>query len=270
MPYLLFVDGIPRVKAQTVLRPKEAPMKRTSLDEFLIATKNKGASDEFLVQLLKDKGFPASDVYAALGRHYTELTGLPLPEARGRLESARGAFFNLLAFSTLATWLFAVGYLWFELINGWFPDAASQDYRYARTWTQLGWPMAALIVIFPVFTWATWRIIREQEADTSVPLSSIRRWLTNLALLLTALVFISDLATFLATFLQGGVSARFALKSLIVFVLVGADFLYYNHGLSREAPARRHWHQAFALASLATILLTLTLGFLRLGSPANQ
>lgn len=130
--------------------------------------------------------------------------------------------------------------------------------------------MAALIVIFPVFTWATWRIIREQEADTSVPLSSIRRWLTNLALLLTALVFSSDLATFLATFLQGGVSARFALKSLIVFVLVGADFLYYNHGLSHEAPARRHWHQAFALASLATILLTLTLGFLRLGSPANQ
>src|SRR5580658_6970831 len=245
-------------------------MKRTQLDEFLSAAKDKGASDEFLVQMLKDRGFPVGEVYQALGRRYAELTGVAIPEARGRLESAREAFFNLLAFSTLAMWLFAVGYLSFELIDGWFPDLSSPPYDYNWTWARLGWPIASLIVAFPVFVWATWRIIREQEADPSLPLSAMRRWLTNIALLFTALVFIGDLVTFLATFLQGGISARFTLKSLVVLLLVGADFLYYNRGLSRETPERRHWHRAFALASFATILLTLTLGFLRIGSPASQ
>lgn len=243
---------------------------RTPLDEFLIAAKDKGASDEFLVQMLKERGFPAGEIYQALGRHYAELTGVPIPEARGRLEAAREAFFNLLAFSTLATWLFALGYLSFGLIDGWFPDLSNAGYRYNWTWEQLGWPMASVIVVFPVFVWATWRIIREQEANPSLPPSAMRRWLTNIALLLTALVFIGDLVTFLATYLQGGVSARFALKSLVVLVLVGADFLYYNRGLSRTAPARQHWHRAFALASLATILLTLALGFVRIGSPTSQ
>jgi hypothetical protein len=244
-------------------------MMRTPLDEFLTAAKEKGASDEFLVQMLKDRGFPVGEVYQALGRRYSALTGVPIPEARGRLEVAREAFFNLLAFSTLATWLWAAGYLWFYLIDGWFPDMSRTVYV-VRSWADLGWPMASLIVVFPVFVWATWRIIREQEADPSLPLSAMRRWLTNIALLLTALVFIGDLVTFLATFLQGDVSARFTLKSVVVLVLVGADFLYYNRGLSRETPARKHWHRGFALASLAAILLTLTLGFLRIGSPANQ
>ena len=43
-------------------------MKRTPLDNFLSAAKEKGASDEFLVQLLKDRGFPVGEVYQALGR----------------------------------------------------------------------------------------------------------------------------------------------------------------------------------------------------------
>jgi len=240
------------------------------LDEFLRAAKAKGASDEFLVAMLKEQGWQVSDVYQALGRYYVEVTGVPIPEVRGRLESAREAFFHLLAFSTLATWVFATGNLWFELINGWVPDATDSRYYSQWTWSQVAWQMAALMVAFPAFLWATRAILRDQAANQASASSPIRRWLTNIALLLTALVFIGDLVTFVATFLQGGLTLRFAAKSLVVVVLAGTVFLYYNRGLARSAVAPQQWHRGFAVTALAFIVLTLSLGFMQTGTPAAQ
>ena len=64
------------------------------LDAFLLAAKARGATDEFLVALMKEQGWPTSEVYQALGRHYAEATGVAIPGARGRMESAREAFFR--------------------------------------------------------------------------------------------------------------------------------------------------------------------------------
>ncbi|HEY3440978.1 MAG TPA: DUF5671 domain-containing protein [Paludibaculum sp.] len=239
-------------------------------DDFLRAAKAKGASDEFLVAMLKEQGWQVGDVYQALGRYYVEITGLPIPEVRGRLESAREAFFHLLAFSTLATWVFATGNLWFELINGWVPDATDPRYYYRWTWSQVAWQMAALMVAFPAFLWATRAILRDQSANPASSSSPLRRWLTNIALLLTALIFIGDLVTFVATFLQGGLTLRFAAKSLIVVLLASSVFLYYNRGLARSAMAPSRWHRGFAVTALAFIVLTLGLGFMQTGTPAAQ
>jgi hypothetical protein len=149
-------------------------------------------------------------------------------------------------------WVFAAGYLWFELINRWFPDAAEGGCYYGWTWSQISWQMASLIVAFPAFLWATRCILCDQEANPAQPLSSLRRWITNIALLLTAVTFIGDLVTFVATFLQGGITMRFAMKSIVVFVLAAAVFLYYNRGLARV-------HTAVTRS-----------GFLQTGSPAAQ
>jgi protein-S-isoprenylcysteine O-methyltransferase Ste14 len=55
-------------------------------------------------------------------------------------------------------------------------------------------------------------------------------------LLITALVVIGDLISFLARFLSGGLSWSFALKSLVVCVIAGAIFWYYTAALrAREA-----------------------------------
>lgn len=94
------------------------------LDDFLKAAKSKGASDQFLVALLKEKGWPSKQIYESLERYYVEEGGVAIPESPSRLESAREAFFHLLAFATLGTWVFALGSTWFELINHWIPDLA--------------------------------------------------------------------------------------------------------------------------------------------------
>ena len=231
------------------------------LDAFLQAAKQKGASDEFLVALLRERGWPETDIYQALGRHYAEATGVPVPAARGRMESAREAFFHLLAFSTLATWLIATGSLWFELIDIWFPNPARASAA-VWAWRRVAWQMASIIVAFPVFVAATRSILHELEQNPEKAISPVRRWLTNIALLVAALVTIGDLMAFVAGFLQGEMTTRFALQCLTIFVLAGAVFLYYGRSSTRV------WNRSFASVSAGAIAVTLALGFLQTGSPA--
>ena len=63
-------------------------MEQTSTSEklhtFIEASKAKGAADDFLVNLLREQGWAAKDIYAALGRYYQSLTGLPPKEPEKR------------------------------------------------------------------------------------------------------------------------------------------------------------------------------------------
>ncbi|BDC51485.1 hypothetical protein F183_A38010 [Bryobacterales bacterium F-183] len=248
-------------------------MSNSELDGFLRAAKAQGASDEFLVRLMQQHGWPERSVYEALGRHYAESTGLPMPAARGALESAREAFFHLLAFGTLSVWMYAIGSIWFTMIEYWFPDATSPYYG-SRSWRirEVSWQIAAILVSFPVFAYATRKIVADLIANPDNAASAVRRWLTNIALLITALVFIGDLVAFLATFLQGEITARFAAKSLVVLVLSGAVFAYYTRGVNTRGAAvlNAGWHRQFAMVAGVLIVLTLVIGFWRTGSPGNQ
>ena len=53
---------------------------RDELQAFVKTAKEKGATDEFLVAMLRDKGWPAKDVYAVFAQRYAEQTGIVLPE----------------------------------------------------------------------------------------------------------------------------------------------------------------------------------------------
>ena len=62
------------------------------LQSFIDTSKSKGAEDEFLAALLTRSGWPAGDVYAALGHYWESTTGLAIPKRAGAGESARDAF----------------------------------------------------------------------------------------------------------------------------------------------------------------------------------
>ena len=100
----------------------------SKLQDFVDSSKSKGATDEFLAALLTRRGWPAADVYTALGKYWEASTGLAIPERPGAGESARDAFLYLLSFTTLATWTTAVGSMVSEFINHRFPDAVSRNY----------------------------------------------------------------------------------------------------------------------------------------------
>ena len=110
----------------------------SDLPSFIYASKERGAADEFLVALLTRHGWPADDVYAALGEYWQHATGIALPSRISRGESARDAFLYLLSFGTLATWTTALGSMLFRFIEYWLPDLLAHEHwrslRSAVTW----------------------------------------------------------------------------------------------------------------------------------------
>ena len=211
-------------------------MEQTSTSEklhtFIEASKAKGAADDFLVNLLREQGWAAKDIYAALGRYYQSLTGLPVPvRAGGAGEAARDAFLYLLALSTLATWTIALGSLMFTYIDRWFPDPLVRQPIAASF--EVSSEMACIIVGFPIFLLVMRFILREVETRPEKLESGIRKWLTYIALLIAAGTVIGDLITFLTFFLQGELTTRFVLKVLTVVAIAGSIFWYYLGSLKK-------------------------------------
>jgi hypothetical protein len=212
----------------------EQTSKSETLHAFIEASKTKGAADEFLVNLLREQGWAAKDIYAAIGRYYQSLTGLAVPVRTGGAgEAARDAFLYLLAFSTLGTWTIALGSLMSTYIDRWFPDPLARQPIFAPF--DVSGEMACIIVGFPIFLFVMRFILREVETRPEKLESGIRKWLTYIALLIAAGTVIGDLITFLTFFLQGELTTRFVLKALDVVVIAGTVFWYYLGSLKRGA-----------------------------------
>src|SRR5271157_15033 len=121
------------------------------------------------------------------------------------------------------------------LRHRWFPDpAVPQRYdegsRYA-----VSSQMACIIVAFPIYLLVMRFILREVERHPGKIESGVRKWLTYIALLVTAGIVICDLITFLAYFLRGGLSVHFVLKALTLIAIAGSIFWYYLGFLKRGA-----------------------------------
>ncbi len=197
------------------------------LDAFIEAAKSKGAPDETLAGLLRDRGWAAKEISAAFGRYYEKLTGVAAPVRNARSgESARDAFLYLLAFSTLATWATALGSLLFIYYDRWFPDPLAMR-SYAGSRWDISWQLACIIVAFPIYVLVDRAILRGLELEPQKTDSGVRKWLTYMALLITAGILVGDLITFLSYFLNGELTVRFVLKVLTVIAIAGSIFWYY-------------------------------------------
>ncbi|HET8549975.1 MAG TPA: DUF5671 domain-containing protein [Bryobacteraceae bacterium] len=238
-----------------------------NLDTFIAAAKEKGASDESLVALLKQAGWPARDVLAALRRYYEEATGVSLPARGGSGESAREAFLHLLAFCTLATWTFALGSLLFTLIDRTFPDPVTSVSRQIFVMQAIATEIASLLIAFPTYLLVSRSISRDSLKRPGASESPVTRWLTWLALLITAAVIIGDLIAFLTLFLRGELTVRFVLKVIVVAALAGGVFWYYLGSLGAVwRPANR----LFASVAAASVIAAIIAGFVQIGPPARQ
>jgi hypothetical protein len=123
----------------------------------------------------------------------------------------------------------------FTLIEKWLKDPlAPADYSYAGA--EMAGSLACVIVAFPVYLVVMHYILRELERHPAKLESPVRKWLTYLALLITAGVVVGDLITFLTYMLRGAITARFVAQASVVLVLAGGVFWYYSGSLQRGAP----------------------------------
>jgi Domain of unknown function (DUF5671) len=239
-------------------------MPHNELQPFIAAAKQRGAADEFLSALLLRRGWPSRDVYDALAQWWETETGLPVPAPRATGENSRDAFLYLLAFSTLATWACALGSLWFLLIDRWFPDAVvnSTVYNFRSTAT---WQMASILVALPIYLFVMRLILREAAQNPDRAHSGVSKWLTYIALLVTAGGLVSDLVCFVDYFLAGELTTRFVLKCVAVLVICGSIFVFYLGALRGKAPK-----SLFAALALAAGAATLCFGLASAGTPTAQ
>jgi hypothetical protein len=242
--------------------------------EFIEKALSAGIPQESLVGILTARGWPEKDVYDALAEHYQLLTGIESPRRGGSGASAREAFFYLLIFSTLATWTIGFGCLAFALIDRWLADPLFNGYQQSLDTYVITSSLAALIVAFPLYLLISRTVLREAAAHPEKLESSIRKWLTYMALVIAASVFMGDLITALAYLLRGELTSRFLAKSFVVLLLSGGVFSYYFGGLRKtdvasaiNGPAR---DRLMAAIGAAAVVLLVILGFFQLGPPRVQ
>ncbi len=197
------------------------------LGTFLASAKMHGMADETLVSLLRFNGWSERRIFRALTTYYTDAFGMPIPSRGGYAENARDAFLYLLNFITLAFWTVALGQIFYTLIAHWLPDAAQGQYYGVSLLDQISWQTATVIVAFPIFVIVHNLIARSLRRQPESYESGVRKWLTYIALVLAALVVLSDGVWFVNAFLRGELTTRFILDELVLLALGGGVFGYY-------------------------------------------
>lgn len=223
--------------------------------------------------MLSRRGWPADDVYAALGDYWARLSGVPVPRRSASSEASRDAFLHLLSFVTLAIWATALGAVLFQLTDYLIPDPISGRIYYNLR-SAIAWNLAALGVAFPIYILAMRFLFAEARKEPERLQSGVRKWLTYLALLGTAGAVIGDLILFLGYFLLGELSSRFLLKEAIVLAICGGIFAYYLTSLrwDRETAAgtQRSGNRRYAVVALATVMAAFIAGIAVSGTPSTQ
>jgi hypothetical protein len=245
------------------------------IQEFIERAKAGGVSDQSLVGILTARGWPEKEVYEALAADYERTTEIKIPRRGGSGTAAKDAFFHLLVFSTLATWTIELGALAFSLIDRWLADTLfSSNYSPAYETYNNAESMAAVLVAFPIYLLISRAVRRDESAHPEKLQSPVRKWLTYMALVIAACVFIGDLIAALTYLLRGEITSRFLAKAFVVLVLSGGVFLYYFGGLRRSEGSGEGggWvgDRWMAGISSAVVIGMLILGFSYQGSPSTQ
>ena len=202
-----------------------------SLGNFIEVSRNHGVSDEIIYKLLKSRGWSTQDIESAFAIVIEKSVGFSIPSpSQPSGESSREAFLYLLSFVTLGIWTQALGSIAFIAVNRLLEDSLNKSYGFY----ELSASLARLIVVYPIYLLLMKLLINNLANHPENYQSGVRKWLTYLALFITALIVIGDLVWFLTSFLTGSLTIRFVCKSLIVLIIAGGIFGYYLTWLQRQ------------------------------------
>ena len=186
----------------------------------------------------------------------------------------RDTFMHLLAVVALLVSAVSFGTLLFQYINIYFPDTLSDYYWSGCAFYDLiRQALAALVVVFPVFIWASWFLNKDIKTFPEKSELKIRKWLLYLTVFAAALVIIGDLITLIRTYLNGELTARFLLKIASIFFIAGAVFYHYFFQLKtpdKNRPKTFFGFKIFTIIITGTVLAAVIFGFFIAGSPQSR
>ncbi len=182
--------------------------------------------------------------------------------------TAKDFFLHISVIALLYTGVVALLNILFRAINYAYPQINS-GYYYGGVSSSISFPVATLIVAFPLFLVLSNILRKSYESDPTRREYSVRRGLVYLTIFVAGAVLAGDLVTILYYFLDGReLTTAFLLKFVSVLVVVGAVFGYYLDDLKdRLTGGRRNlWRVVAAILVIGSIVI----GFSVLGTPAKQ
>ncbi len=186
----------------------------------------------------------------------------------------RDTFLYLLAIVTLIASAISFGTLLFQYINIYFPDVLSDSYWSSSMFYDfIRQALAALVVVFPVYVWASWFLNKDIKEFPEKSELKIRKWLLYLTVFAAALVIIGDLVVLIQTYLNGELTTRFLLKVASIFFIAGATF--YHYFLQLKTPKKNSSKvisssRFFMMIIVGIVVATIIFGFFVAGSPQSR
>ncbi len=158
--------------------------------------------------------------------------------------------------------------LLFRIIDRAFPTMITNGYYWTQG-SELSFPVATLIITFPVFVIVSWLTHKTYETHPEKKNLGIRKWLTYLTLFFAGIFLAGDLVAVLYKFLDGqDLTTAFLLKALVVLVVSASVFGFYLQDIRDRVSAQRR--KVWAIAIALIIIVAIILGFSVIGSPKTQ
>ena len=251
-------------------------MESTTLQQHIEAKVRAGARKDAIVEELTAVGWQESEVDAAYAQALIAC-GVPTPNTQtrgavGKRASTLEVVLNFFSFILLGIVATALGTLYFQIINHFFPDTLAR-YGGGMSEDAVYYAIAALIVAYPLYyvVMRFWfKRFREDEAKIE---SKLTKWLTYLVLLVASVTIVGDSIAVLFTFFRGEISARFFLKALTIFGIAGMVLGFYvlerKQVQFRQGIPRKQF-RLFGYVLSGIILMGIVLGFVAAGTPATE
>ena len=154
-----------------------------------------------------------------------------------------------------------------EYIEVLFPDVATSYYYYDPYSGTIRFAIASLVVVFPIYVYVMRLLHVDIRHDPLKKELWVRRWLVYLTLFVAGLTIAIDLIAVIYTFLEGDLTARFALKALTILVVLGGGFYYYLHELRGTWESKERESKLIGGFVALIVVATIVGGFFIVGSP---
>jgi hypothetical protein len=209
-------------------------MANSTLTQFVKEALEKGQDRNGIRAALLTAGWREQEIDEALAAYSDVVFPIAVPKPAAYL-SAREAFFYLLFFILLGVVAFNLGSLLFALIDKVVPDQLEREsYRASAQDRQIRGAISGLIVGTPLFLWLARILLKARQENPTLQRSRIRKWLIYISLVIAGIVLVGDATSLVYNFLNGELTWRFTLKSLVVAAIAGGIFGYFITHAERD------------------------------------
>jgi hypothetical protein len=150
-------------------------------------------------------------------------------------KTARNFFLNLFSIVTLyLSSISFIGLSW-KLVDYFLVDTLDLAYfSFSYFIRSVAYFLSILFVSFVAFISVTWKINTFYKKEPILKEARFRKWFIYFTLFVVSLVILTDLIYVINRFINGEITNRFFLKSLIVFLVGGLVFWYYLEEIKKQ------------------------------------